>query len=183
MSLDPNPYLTPATDSLPPSLPDDSETIRRQHLNHEASIKSLGVLYFLAAIFMIPGGLAGLASPAEDFSRIMAAGVLTLGILSLALGWGLRRFQSWARVGSSVVSVLGLFAFPIGTLINVMALSYLLSKKGSMVFSAEYKDIIAATPHVKHKNSIVVWILLGIFALILILVIVFAVLTSFGGKR
>lgn len=183
MSQEPNPYLAPTTFAVPPALPSDAETIRRQHLNHEASIKSLGLLYFLGALFMIPGGLLGVVSPSGELPRGTAAIVLALGILSVFLGWGLRKLKAWARVGATVMSVIGLLGFPIGTLINGLALYYLLSKKGSMVFSPQYKEVIADTPHVKYKTSIIVWVLLGIFVLILLVGLAFAVLGVVSGKR
>ena len=49
-----------------------------------------------------------------------------------------------------------------GTLIGFYMLYLLLSKKGTMVFSPEYKEIIAQTPHMKYKTSPVVWIALGL---------------------
>jgi thymidine kinase len=44
-------------------------------------------------------------------------------------------------------------------------------KKATMVFSPEYKDIIAATPHVKHRTSIIVKVLLVLLLLALLLIL------------
>jgi flagellar basal body-associated protein FliL len=38
-----------------------------------------------------------------------------------------------------------------------------------MVFSPDYRRIITETPHVKYKTSIAVWIILGVFILIIVL--------------
>ena len=52
-----------------------------------------------------------------------------------------------------------------------MILVSLLGKKANMVFSPEYQDIIAATPHVKQKTSMAVKILLALLLLALLLII------------
>ena len=44
----------------------------------------------------------------------------------------------------------------------------LFSAKGKMVFSEEYKGVIAETPHIKYRSSIVTWILLGLLVIILL---------------
>jgi len=54
-----------------------------------------------------------------------------------------------------------LIGFPIGTLIHGYILYLYWGTKGRKVFSPEYKQIIAGTPHVKYKTSIIIWILLG----------------------
>jgi hypothetical protein len=52
---------------------------------------------------------------------------------------------------------LGLIAFPIGTIINAYILYLLLSAKGKYVFSADYRAVITATPHIRYKMSFIVW--------------------------
>jgi len=169
--MDTNPYLASTTSPIPPPLSGsvDHEAIRREHINHEASIKTLGALYLLGGIFMIPGGLFMISEPTKDAGSAMGGGLLALGLLQLALGLGVRKFRPWSRWAATILATLGLLAFPIGTLINALVLGYLLSKKGATVFSTDYQSVIAATPHVKPKTSIVVWIVLGVFILIIVL--------------
>ena len=66
------------------------------------------------------------------------------------------------------MSVVGLIGFPIGTLISGYILYLLWGKKGRVIFSPEYQAVIAATPHVKYKTSIVVWILLGLVVVLIL---------------
>ena len=75
-------------------------------------------------------------------------------------------------MASIILSALGLLAFPIGTIINLIILIILGSKKNRVVFSQDYQAIIAATPHVKYKTSKIVWIALGIFVLIVLAIAV-----------
>ena len=182
--MDTNPYLAPATSSLPPPLSGsaDNEAIRREHINHEASIKTLGALYLLGGILIIPGGIFMLFEPTKDAGSAMGGGLLALGLFQLALGLGVRKFRPWSRWAATILATLGLLAFPIGTLINALVLSYLLSKKGATVFSPDYQSVIAATPHVKPKTSIAVWIVLGVFILIIVLGLI-AILAATFLKR
>ena len=88
---------------------------------------------------------------------------------------GLRQLRSWARIVSGVLSGIGLLGFPLGTLLNGYILYLLFSKKGTMVFSDEYKRVIELTPGIKYRTSIVVWIFLGLL-LVLLGVAVFGLL-------
>jgi hypothetical protein len=169
--MDSNPYLTPAAPPLPPALPlsdDSAEAIRRKHINHEASVRSIGSLHLLGAIFLIPSGLFMAFQPTEEAGIWMGLALLAIGILQVTLGLGLRKLQPWSRIGGAVLAAIGLLGFPIGTLVNAFVLYLLLSKKGAMVFSPDYRRIITETPHVKYKTSIVVWIVLGIFVLVIL---------------
>jgi hypothetical protein len=55
----------------------------------------------------------------------------------------------------------------------------LLSRKGRRIFESDYPEIVAATPDVKSKTSIVVWIAL----IVLALVVVGAILAAVANRR
>ena len=75
MSTPENPYASPALESGPPPIPtatDEAELIRRRYLKHETSVRSIGVLYYLAALILAVGTasivlvfLSGEVGPAE----------------------------------------------------------------------------------------------------------------------
>jgi len=123
-----------------------------------------------------------LFEPTKDAGSTMGGGLLALGLFQVALGLGVRKFRPWSRWAATILSTLGLLAFPVGTLINAIVLSYLLSKKGATVFSPGYQSVIAATPHVKPKTSTAVWIILGVFLLIIVLGLI-AILAAAFLKR
>ena len=108
------------------------------------------------------------------------ASVKSVGILQLFAGWGVRGLRRWGRILGCILSALGLLGFPIGTLINAYILYLFLSKKGRTIFAPEYQDVIAATPDVKYRTSIVVWIVLG---LLVILVAAAFVLPQLASRR
>jgi hypothetical protein len=176
-----NPFQAPDTPFEPMASADSEvEAIRRKHLSHEASVKSVGSLYLL-------GGLLGLfvlvmlLGTTMSGPGIGAVGLLTLMVMftligvQLATAYGLNKLQPWARITSGVLSAIGLAGFPIGTLICGYILYLLFSAKGTMVFSEEYRRVIEQTPHIKYKTSIVMWIalflVLGLFALVVLAVL------------
>jgi hypothetical protein len=126
-----------------------AEQIRKDHIKHEASVKSVGFLYFLAAAFLILAGVGGLIS-GEGPNMVVGLVFAGLGILPTA-----------------VLSGIGLIGFPLGTIINGYILYLVLCQKGRTVFSDEYKRVIEQTPHIKYKTSIIVWIFLGLLLLLI----------------
>jgi hypothetical protein len=141
-----------------------SEQIRKDHISHEASIKSVGLLYFIGAAFMILGSIAIIAA-GQAVALALAVVYLVLSGAAIWAGIGLRRLRPWARVVSGIISGLGLLAIPIGTVINAYILYLLFSKKGATIFSPDYQRVIAETPHIKYKTSIVVWVVVVILLL------------------
>jgi DNA-directed RNA polymerase subunit RPC12/RpoP len=163
-------------------LSNEAEAIRQAHIKHEASVKSVGVLYYLGAAVVLLSAVFGLMAGARNASGSLPIMVvlLVLGILQVWVGTGLRGLKSWARIPASILSGIGLLGFPLGTLINAYILYLLLCEKGKTVFSDEYKEVIAATPHIKYKTSILVWI---VFILLLALLGLGLFAALFAGFR
>lgn len=182
-----NPYAqTGSTVSFHPSqqLGSEAELIRRKHLSHEASIKSVGLLYgfgFVLLCIMTVINLVGvLTGQGGQASGAMAIGLVFVFLLAAwtglvgATAWNLRKLTPLGKILGIIVAAIGLIGFPIGTLISAYILYLLLSEKGTVVFSPQYKSVIAQTPHIKYKTSIVVWILLALIGLLFIVGIGFA---------
>jgi len=186
-SMDVNPYA-PVTDAaLNPytGVGDDVEATRRRFLSHEASIQSIGVLYLIGGVlsvlygaFMISMALAGFAQVNAQqvsvliFPVILGFVVLALGVAQGYAGHCMRILNPSGKVLAIIMAAIGLIAVPLGTLISIYVLWLLLSEKGNVVFSPEYRRVIDATPHIKYRTSIIVWVfvfllialvLLGIF--------------------
>jgi hypothetical protein len=179
-----NPYEAPQSmQAARPAQEDPSEfeRIRKQHLNHEASLQGIGSLYCLGAGLLIAGAALGLIGSAVeehyDQAGIMALFV-ALGVLQGWIGLGLRRLRPNVKVAAGIVSAIGLLAFPMGTLINGYILYLLFSQKGTYILSPGYQEIIAATPHIRYRTSIIVWIFLGLLVFVIGLGILGAILNS-----
>ncbi len=158
-----------------PVPPTPEETIRRAHLSHEASIISIGTLYYLGAIMLVFTGLMSVLKLGSPELGGPWAGLffIALGVAYFQLGRWFRALLPKAKIPGTILAAIGLLAFPFGTLINIYILYLINSKKGAMVFSDQYRAVIAATPGIKYKTSIVVWVLVG-------LLLVFFLVALFG---
>jgi hypothetical protein len=163
------------------------EQMRKEHLKHEASVKSIGVLYYLGGIGLLFVGIGAVISGgargggAETIVVISIAALCALlGIGQLCVGAGLRRLKKWARIPTGILSGLGLLGFPLGTIINAYILYLVFSQKGAMVFSDEYRTAIEQTPHIKYRTSIIVWIFLGLLLLLIAMGIIAPII---AGRR
>lgn len=169
-----NPYATPRYSGDPPPL-SEVEQIRKDHIGHELSIKSLGGLYLIAAIITAAGvaflGIMVLIGDGlrETMPMVMLAVGFALCIFGFSVGGGLRRLRPWTRTVATVLAAIGSLLFPVGTIINAYVLYLLLSTKGSMVFSERYQEIIVVTPHIRYKTSPVIYVLLGLMTFLIFL--------------
>ena len=130
------------------------------------------------------GSFFGLASRREGSESapgvVMGVGVLfiTLGVLQFVIGRWLQKLNPKARTPATVLSAIGLLGFPIGTLVNAYILYLLRSQKGEMVLSEYYQGVVAATPHIKYKTPVLVWIC----GILLVLLLVFGVIAAAAAK-
>lgn len=167
MTVQDNPYAPPTAEVADITGADpEAEAIRREHIKHEASIRSVGILYYVGGVLMAMLSILFVFGFATTEVGLGFAGIYAaFAVLSLVVGYELRALKPWARVAAIVFAGIGLLGFPIGTLINGYILYLLLSQKGRRIFQPDYAHIVAATPEVKYRTSIVVWIILGIFLL------------------
>lgn len=179
-----NPYAPPQAATL---IEESSPAaIRRAHINHESSVKSVGGLYTLFGGLMLLPVFIGIL---ESFTRVAhgndaASLVMTLLIAVgvLVLGTSVRRLKPWARIAMAVVSgLLGAVSlltvvFP---LLNLYVLWLMLSAKGRMVFSPTYQQIILLTPDVKPRTSVVSWFLLCLLILFVIAMLATLLIPAF----
>src|SRR5262245_1634191 len=136
-----SPYAPPAARVDDVSANPEAEAIRQAHIKHEASIKSVGILYYLGGAVAIIGGIVFLFAPMPDRSMAVGSAVVVaaFGVGGLFTGWGIRQLQRWAQIVGSVFAGLGLLNFPVGTLINLYILYLFLSKKGRTIFAPDYQ--------------------------------------------
>jgi len=182
-NTDENPYAAPpidvdlamATSPFDPDLSED-EQIRHQYISHEAEVRSIAILYLIGSFLCALMAWVSLGFPASfetgnssglGFYDVIYPfiGVIIFGsftFIFFGTGLGLRRLKPWSRICSVIISAIGLLAFPIGTLIAPYLLYLLLSGKAKVIFSAEYREIIGRTPHIKYNTPLTVKIIIGI---------------------
>lgn len=180
-----NPYAPPLTSLHNQVSETEEEKIRRAYLKHEASVQSIGMLYGIGAVFLLIACIGVVIKLLQDGlseGAIMMAPVLIgLAVLQFVLAVGLRRLRPWTKIPVGILSGIGLLAAPIGTIINAYILYLVFSAKGTMVFSERYRQIIEATPHIKYKTSIIVWIFLILLLMLIGVGVVGAIIS--GGHR
>lgn len=130
----------------------------------DTHVKVLGVLYIalsalglLGALFLIVGmgtaaGIVGAAADSGDAAVaipiIGIAGTALVGFLlllslpGLITGFGLLKFQPWARILGLVLSALNLINIPFGTVLGVYGLWVLLNKDTERLFSGPTAAIV-----------------------------------------
>ena len=164
-----DPYQAPAAPLEMHDPNSRAEAIRREHVRHETSRRSVGVLYWLSAGMLAMAVLAMLfviPTASRDGDVPVALGIgLLYGAMAVgfgAVGWGYRTLAPWVRWPGGILAALGLLAIPIGTLINGYILYLLFSKKGARIFADDYAEIRRQTPHVKMQRSLLEKILIGL---------------------
>jgi len=171
-----NPYASPTSPvEAAAAVPVDAthaERMRREYLKHEASVQSIGTLYYLGAVVLGFWTVVALTRMADlDPGELAAAAISgVLAVLLYCLSRGLEKLQPWVKGPVAVLSVIGLFAFPLGTLINGYILYLVFCEKGRVVFSPQYREIIRQTPHIKYQSSVVVTIFLVLVVILLAVV-------------
>lgn len=163
---------------------DNAEELRQNHLSREAHVKALGFAYIvLGCLFGISGCTVAFD---QDRTRrhqpALLYGILGFALLLISTGIGLRKLRPWSQIVSGVISGIGLLVFPVGTLINGFILYLLFSEKGSMIFSDLYRRVIAATPHIKYRTPIILWIVLGLVILLFVAGAFYAAFSGFHRK-
>jgi hypothetical protein len=178
-----NPYAPPkaeVADVVPTA--GEEAAIRQDHIKTEASIRSIGILYYLCSgllLFLAVSFLAGGDPRKFDTSfPVVGSSLLTLalGLLGIFIGRGIRNLRPWARVAvimlASLGCIVGVARLSLGIVVQVYILYLLFSKKGRRIFASDYPDIVAATPEIKYRTSIVIWILLGLVVLLILAALV-----------
>ena len=156
-----------------------SEEIRKTYIDHETTIKSVSYLYYLGAgvLIMTSVTAAILNRGDKPFGDRISGVMLMVGIalFEVWVGMDLFSLKRWARVAAGILSGLGLLSIPIGTIIHGYVLYLLFGKKGAEVFSPSYQKIIAETPGVKGKTSVMMWVCMGLMVLLCIIGMLFII--------
>lgn len=123
----------------------------------EAAFLFLGACTIIAVLF---GVLAAIGNdPDAQFwtSFGMLCGVVFLVVLGIAVviaGWGLLSMKQWARWLAFILAIIGLFAFPIGTIIGAVIIWYLLKDDVRQAFEiAESGGFSEMTPSSEEGES------------------------------
>jgi hypothetical protein len=149
----------------------DAASIRMAHIRHERQLQSVGLLFGLGAVLValmiiaiiVSGFLQGVGEVKDPtMMMVNAVIIIVVGTLLAVLAYGYRTLSPWVKYVGTPVSVLGLLAIPVGTLIHAYILYLIWCDKGRRVLADDYADIIRATPQVRYKRTVGDWIALGL---------------------
>jgi hypothetical protein len=157
----PTPIAPTARGPALPSAVAEAEFIRASYLHTESRLKTLGAWFLLVA------GVFTLALAGVLVSRFFAGnrpGWVVLEAFACLVGfllpwWLLNSGRLLLRLDSAAwkpalaLSAFGLLAVPVGTILNIGILRFLLSKKTRFVLSDSYRLAIMRTPHLGSRVS------------------------------
>ena len=169
----PDPYAPPRVDPVvhDPELA-EAETIRRELLYHEVSVRSIGSLYILAAVlFALSAVTLVLGEQVGELQLAVGIVYLVLAVPFFLLGRAVRRLSPRTRIPVTILSVIGLLGIPLGTLLNGYILYLVHSGKGRRVMTPEYAAIIARTPHIRYRTSRIVLVAVAVLILLVLTLI------------
>lgn len=160
-----NPYAAPVGE-MPFENPFDGPdaALRRQLIDCEANLRSVAHLLILGGVLLsvlivlVAGLFPGLA--ADGRIAVILLLFLVLAPIQMATGVGLLHRRPWARSVAIVCSGLWLLVFPVGTILGVASLFYLMRPAATLVFDPRYQDVIGRTPEVEFRTSVFGWVLL-----------------------
>lgn len=175
-----NPYAPSEVEADAVATPSDSaaEVIRHEYIRHEKSIQSLGVLFIIGgcggALLMFVGMIAefgGNGPRTAQVPWIILTVACVISLVQVAVGVGMRRLSPWSRIPAGILGGISALNVPVGTLIGLYVIYLMVSKKSTVVFSDEYKQVIEATPHIKQRTSKVIVVLLFVLLAVLALAV------------
>lgn len=167
--METNPYSAPLVTLV--AAPTEAERIRQDHIKHETNIKTIAGLHFIGGAVLLLISLVGLLGSLGSQAVVYLSVTILVGILNIFVGRDLRRFKVWSRWAAVVLAALFILAGlamlnPFMLVIDGVILYLLTCQKSKMVFSSGYQAIIAATPHIRFRTPVVVWVVLGLLLLI-----------------
>jgi cytochrome o ubiquinol oxidase subunit 1 len=145
-------------------------------------------LMMRAQLAMATEGSPGYLPP-EHYDQIFTAhGVIMIIFMAMPFFTGLMNLAVPLQIGARdvafpflnslsfwlLVSGVVLINLSLGVIIHIYILAKLMGKEARFIMTPEYQRIIAATPHVKYKTSILVKVLLALLLILLIGIIVAA---------
>ena len=175
MSTETNPYAPPKHDGPASTVNTALEAIRREHINAETNVKTIGALCYLGAASSVYQGVKQL-----EINPIAGLVTIVLGAGYAAAGHWLRQLDPQGRKVYAVLTVLGFLSSVIfNHLLDaqiaivlvaiawpLLLLGILWMPKSSTVMTRHYREVvIPATPHIKHTTSVLV-IVLGLILIV-----------------
>lgn len=158
-----NPYSTPKVDALQNPEELATQDLRERFLREEMAVLAVGWFFYFIGSVLIGVGLLDFMIVRYrifEFSfhwYFLGFILLIAGALFLITGYGLRRFDSWARLPAMIASVASIVLLPIGVLAAPVCFILLKNNAVKDLFTPEYQTAVVAEGElIKHYGWLAV---------------------------
>lgn len=147
--------------------PGSPQALRKAHLMWEKNVRSIGILFYLPAILLLHRAALVFTGQVGDTPRFAGLLYFAFGLSFVMAGYGFRRLNPTFRVRGGILAALGVILFsvprlgmffPAGIAVSAYVVFLIFGPPGRKVFSKDYQQAVAATPHIKANPPVIVWV-------------------------
>jgi hypothetical protein len=143
--MESNPYKSPVEQTLLEVESLEPMDLRERFRNEEMTVLAVGWFYYFFGSLLATIGAASVAGYFLWNERVMVflgAVCLIIGPVYVITGFGLRRFDVWARVPSIVAALVAIVIPPVGLLAGAVCLYLLCRNAVSEMFTLQYQTAV-----------------------------------------
>ncbi|MGJ8657492.1 MAG: hypothetical protein ACSHX6_13670 [Akkermansiaceae bacterium] len=143
--MESDPYRTPIAESLLEVENLRPEGLRERFRNEEMTVLAVGwFYYFFGSLLATIGGalLAGFFLWDKPLMGVLGSVGLLIGPVYIITGFGLRRFDVWARLPSIVAAFVAIVIPPVGLLAGAVCLYLLCRNAVKEMFTLQYQTAV-----------------------------------------
>ena len=143
--MESDPYRSPVEDALLEVENLEYGGLRERFRNEEMAVLAVGwFYYFLGSLLATLGGVLLVGGLFWDRSLVgfLGAACMIIGPVYIITGFGLRRFDVWARVPSMVAAFVAIAIPPVGLLAGAVCLYLLRRNAVKEIFTLQYQTAV-----------------------------------------
>ncbi len=145
--MESDPYKSPVEQTLLEVENLEPIDLRERFRNEEMTVLAVGWFYYFFGSLLATTGaglLTGFFLMENALMGLMGAVCLIIGPVYIITGFGLRRFDVWARVPSIVAALVAIVIPPVGLLAGVVCLYLLCRNAVREMFTLQYQAAVVA---------------------------------------
>lgn len=153
-NMESDPYRSPVEQALLEVEHLQPSDLRERFRSEEMAILAVGWFYYFFGSLLATIGVASSAGyylSDNQMLIIMGASCLIIGPVYIITGFGLRKFDEWARVPSMVAAFVAIVIPPVGVLAGAVCLYLLCRNAVREMFTLQYQTAILAEGEVTRR--------------------------------
>lgn len=142
-----DPYKSPVEHTLLEVENLQPSDLRERFRKEEMTVLAVGWFYYFLGSLLATIGVASVAGyylSGNQVMIVMGAACLIIGPVYIITGFGLRRFDVWARVPSMVAALVAIVIPPVGLLAGAVCLYLLCRNAVREMFTLQYQTAVVA---------------------------------------